>query len=178
LKHWIAKDRRWNRKDFSSRWSSETRKRRIRRWPRDERKSQHAWFIGPKVSNARRQKDSSWKCQSILLFTCGCCFCCWASARRASAHTVKQRRCRSQWRPRWHNANLATVWVWVRPGAFRLIWEDLVALWWKEIQPSIMNARSDRSQIDDAALDLDCANRIERESHALMSTGGVLQMQN
>jgi len=75
------------------------------------------------------------------LFTCGCCFCCWASARCTFAHTksvtvmstVTQRLC-------------CHVWVWVRPNAFRLIWEDLVP-WWKEIQPSIINARSDRSQV-------------------------------
>jgi len=78
---------------------------------------------------------------------------------------MKQRRCRSQWRHRWRNARLATVWVWVRPGAFRLIWEDIAVPWWKEFQPSIMNTRSDCSQSDDAQLNLDCPCTIERESH-------------
>jgi len=52
----IATDRRWNRKDVS-RGSSKTRKRR---WRKDERKSQHAWWNGPKVSNAGGKKGSSW----------------------------------------------------------------------------------------------------------------------
>jgi len=64
LKRWIATDRRWNRKDVS-RGSSETRKRR---WPRDERNSQHAWLIGPKVSIARGKRSALGNVRVFLLF--------------------------------------------------------------------------------------------------------------
>jgi len=109
-------------------------------------------------------KSSSWKCQRIP--PRGRCFCCWASAQSASAQIWSSDGVgHSDVTCRWRNARLATVWVWVRPSAFRLVWEDLAVPWWKEIQPSIMNATSDRSQSDDAALDLDCACTIERKSH-------------
>ena len=51
-KRWIETERRWKRKK-DSRGSSQTRERR---WPKEKRKSQPTWFIGPKGSNAIGKK--------------------------------------------------------------------------------------------------------------------------